>query len=214
MKSFLYTTLSLGLSVGPILFMSSTQTPPPPIIHVIYNLNSIYNLNHFTFWGFLSKNFLLIKRFNFNNPSSPFIRNVACPFAISKITRFYLDMDIYLFYGGSSISFNIPWDIKLNLMASEKIHTHFLKIENIAARNFFYLHRKSAQVSHNSYFKQTLQEFFEVNTTRFNSILYCFNISYHTKKISAALCETNSTNSSEGLIIFFLLENKHNHVAM
>lgn len=88
-------------------------------------------------------------------------------------------------------------------MASEKIHTHFLKIENIAARNFFYLHRKSAQVSHNSYFKQTLQEFFEVNITRFNSILYCFNISYHTKKISADLCETNSTNSSEGLIIFF-----------
>lgn len=129
----------------------------------------------------------------------------ACPFAIglSKNTRFYLDMDIYLFYGGSSISFNIPWDIKLNLMASEKIHTHFLKIENIAARNFFYLHRKSAQISHNSYFKQTLQEFFEVNITRFNSILYCFNISYHTKKISADLCETNSTNSSEGLIIFF-----------
>lgn len=138
----------------------------------------------------------------------------ACPFAISKNTRFYLDMDIYLFYGGSSISSNIPWDIKLNLMASEKIHTHFLKIENIAARNFFYLHRKSAQVSHNSYFKQTLQEFFEVNITRFNSILYCFNISYHTKKISADLCETNSTKSSKGLIIFFLLENKHNHVAM
>lgn len=37
----------------------------------------IYNLNYYTYWGLFIKNILFIKRVIFNNPSSPFIRNVS-----------------------------------------------------------------------------------------------------------------------------------------
>lgn len=63
-------------------------------------------------------------------------------YSLSKNIWFYFDMDIYLFYGGFFILFNILWDIKLNFMVLEKIYIYFLKIENIVVWNFFYFYWK------------------------------------------------------------------------
>lgn len=68
---FLYNTVTGTVS---IFFMSLTHRH----VHIKkQNYIIIYNLNYYTYWGLFIKNILFKKRVIFNNPSSPFIRNVS-----------------------------------------------------------------------------------------------------------------------------------------